>query len=390
MYPWYVSPFFNEDLIQISPRIMASSRFAVILSVAPGSPLPAGPPFLMKKAYNSPSMLKRAAVVPALVLFLVAFSCGGSGEVGKGAVQEPALSLSAKGATPDFDAGSAYGFVKKQVEFGPRVPGTPAHAACADWLVKEFKQWTPDVVVQAFRAKAFDGTPLEGQNIIASFNAGASDRILLCAHWDSRPFADHDPDPANRYKPIMGANDGASGVGVLLEVARLLSLRKPACGVDIVLFDLEDYGEHNEWRGKVSPDNWCLGSQHWARNPHRPGYKARYGVLLDMVGASDAVFPRDGTSMYFAPSVTKRIWETARGLGYSRYFLDRESDPLIDDHLYINQITGIPTVDVIHYDPDRGAFAASWHTMGDTLDKIDVDTLKAVGRTVLALIYQGE
>jgi hypothetical protein len=316
-------------------------------------------------------MQKRAALIPALVLFLVAFYWGAE-----------------KG--PEFDAASAYGFVKKQVEFGPRVPGTPAHAACADWLVKEFKQWTPDVVVQAFRAKAFDGTLLDGQNIIASFNAGASDRILLCAHWDSRPFADHDPDPANRYTPIMGANDGASGVGVLLEVARLLSLRKPACGVDIVLFDLEDYGEHNEWRGKVSPDNWCLGSQHWARNPHRPGYRARYGVLLDMVGASDAVFPRDGTSMYFAPSVTKRVWETARGLGYSRYFLDRESGSLIDDHLYINQLTGIPTVDIIHYDPDRGAFAASWHTLGDTLDKIDIDTLTAVGRTVLALIYQGE
>lgn len=321
-------------------------------------------------------MLKRAAVVPALVLLLAVFSCGQE----KGTEQ----------GRPVFDAASAYGFVKAQVEFGPRVPGTPAHAACADWFVRTLKQWTPVVVVQSFQAKAFDGTILNGKNIVASFNAGAADRILLCAHWDSRPFADHDPDPANRTKPVMGANDGASGVGVLLEVARLLSLMKPASGVDIVLFDLEDYGEHRDWRGNASPDSWCLGSQYWARNPHRPGYKARYGVLLDMVGASDAVFPRDGTSLYFAPAVVKMVWETARGLGYSRYFLDRESDPLIDDHLYINQIARIPTVDIIHYDPDRGSFVSSWHTVGDTLDKIDANTLKAVGRTVLALIDQGK
>lgn len=288
----------------------------------------------------------------------------------------------------EFDAASAYGFVKKQVEFGPRVPNTPAHAACADWLVKILKQWTPDVIVQSFEAMAFDGTALKGKNIIASFNAGAKDRLLLCAHWDSRPFADHDPDPANHHKPVLGANDGASGVGVLLEVARRLSIKKPASGVDIVLFDLEDYGEHQNWRGRSSPDSWCLGSQHWARKPHRPGYKARYGVLLDMVGASDAVFPMEGTSMYFAPAVTKKVWETARGLGLSKYFLDRESDPLIDDHLYVNQIAGIPTADIIHYDIGRRAFFPSWHTVGDTLDKIDLNTLGAVGRTLLALIDQ--
>ena len=335
-------------------------------------------------------MLKRAAFVPALVLFLAAFSCGQSRDAGGGTLQDPAAPKSIKSPVPEFDARSAYDFVKKQVEFGPRVPGTPAHAACAEWLVKTLKQWTPDVVVQSFEAKAFDGTLLNGKNIIASFNAGADDRILLCAHWDSRPFADHDPDPANRYKPVLGANDGASGVGVLLEIARMLSLRKAAAGVDIVLFDLEDYGEHRDWRGSASPDSWCLGSQHWARNPHRPGYKARYGVLLDMVGASDAVFPRDGTSMYFAPAVAKMVWETARGLGLSKYFLDRESDPLIDDHLYVNQIARIPTVDIIHYDVDRGAFAGSWHTVGDTLEKIDANTLRAVGRTLLALIFQGK
>ena len=315
-------------------------------------------------------MLRRAILIPALVLLLIVFSCGG--EQGTG-----------------FDAASAYDFIKKQVEFGPRVPNTPAHAACAEWFVRTLKQWTPDVVVQTFQARAFDGTALNGKNIIASFNVEASDRILLCAHWDSRPFADHDPKPANHYKPVTGANDGASGVGVLLEVARQLSLRKPAAGVDILLLDLEDYGEHRNWP-RYSEDSWALGSQHWARNPHRPGYAARFGILLDMVGASDAVFPMEGTSMYYAPAVMRKVWETARALGHAKYFLTREADPLIDDHLYINKIAGIPTVDIIHYDDRREGFPASWHTVGDTLDKIDVSTLKAVGETVLAMIYQGK
>ena len=318
-------------------------------------------------------MLKRMVSVVSLVLLAVAFSCGGQ--------------QGTSAAPSEFDAASAYGFVKKQVEFGPRVPGTPAHAACADWFVATLRQWTPDVVVQEFKARAYDGRPLAGKNIIASFNAGAKDRILLCAHWDSRPFADHDPDPANHYKPVMGANDGASGVGVLLEVARCLSLRKPAVGVDILLLDLEDFGEHANWRGS-SEDSWGLGAQYWAKNPHKAGYRARFGILLDMVGDSGAMFPMEGTSMSFSPDVVKKVWAVARGLGLSKYFLDRESDPLIDDHLYINRYAGIPTVDIIDYDAGRGGFPSSWHTAGDTLDKIDKKTLAAVGRTVLAVVTQ--
>ena len=330
---------------------------------------------------------KLFAPVPFLALFLCLHA--GIGQVGLAKGRPPDGAHSAAVTVGAFDADSAYAFIKKQVEFGPRVPNTTAHSDCAEWFVKTLKQWTPDVVVQAFQAKAFDGRPLNGKNIIASFNAEAKDRILLCAHWDSRPFADHDPNPANHYKPVMGANDGASGAGVLLEVARQLSLRKPAAGVDILLLDLEDFGEHRNWPG-YSEDSWALGSQYWARNPHRPGYAARCGILLDMVGAADAVFPMEGTSMYYAPAVMRKVWEMARALGHSTYFLARETDPLIDDHLYINKIAGIPTVDIIHYDDRRGGFPASWHTVGDTLDKIDVNTLKAVGETVLAMIYQGE
>ena len=316
--------------------------------------------------------MKRTLTTGAAIL-MAAISCGGQ--------------QGTKPAAAEFDAASAYGFVKAQVEFGPRVPGTAAHTACADWFVKTLKQWTPDVFVQEFKARAFDGRPLDGRNIIASFNPGAKDRILLCAHWDSRPFADHDPDPANHFRPVMGANDGASGAGVLLEVARCLSLKKPAVGVDILLLDLEDFGEHANWRGS-SGENWGLGSQYWAKNPYPAGYRARFGILLDMVGASGATFPQEGTSMSFAPAVVKKIWAAAGGLGLSKYFVDTESDPLIDDHLYINRDARIPTADIIDYDRRRSGFPSSWHTTGDTLDKIDKNTLAAVGRTVLAVVYQ--
>jgi hypothetical protein len=316
--------------------------------------------------------MKRILMAGA-ALAVVSFACAG----------QPG----AKSASAEFDAASAYGFVKAQVDFGPRVPGTKAHEACADWYVKTLKPWTPDVHVQGFSARAYDGRPLEGKNVIASFNPAAADRILLCAHWDSRPFSDHDPDPANRYKPVMGANDGASGVGVLLEVARCLALKKPAVGVDILLLDLEDFGEHVNWSGRVKEDSWGLGSQYWAKDPYPPGYKARFGILLDMVGDRAATFLMEGTSMYFAPAVVKKVWAAARGLGFSRYFIDTETDQLIDDHVYINRFAGIPTIDIIDYDSRRGGFPASWHTIGDTLDKIDKNTLAAVGKTVLAVIY---
>ena len=198
-------------------------------------------------------MQKRMVSVVSLVLLAVVFSCGGQ----QGTSAAPA----------EFDAASAYGFVKAQVEFGPRVPGTPAHAACAEWLAKTLRQWTPDVVVQEFKARAYDGRPLAGKNIIASFNAEAG-RTGSCSARTGTPGRSPTtiPDPANHFKPVMGANDGASGVGVLLEVARCLSLSKPAVGVDILLLDLEDFGEHANWRGS-SEDSWGLGSQHWAKNP---------------------------------------------------------------------------------------------------------------------------
>ncbi len=322
-----------------------------------------------------------------IVLFLLAIilvSCGEGYPPARAESSPPETIVSS--SAPEFDAKAAYDYVKTQVAFGPRVPNTKAHAACAAWMTETLETFTPDVIVQPFTAKAFDGTVLGGKNIIASFLKGSEDRILLCAHWDSRPFADYDPDPANHREPIDGANDGASGVGVLLEIARQLRRTPPEVGVDILLLDLEDYGEHRESL-IFTEDSWALGSQYWARNPHKLGYKARFGILLDMVGAADARFTLEGTSMHFAPAVMRMVWRKARELGFTKYFIDRESDPIIDDHLYINRIAGIPMIDIIHYDSSAGGFFDEWHTTGDTMDVIDVQTLAAVGQTVLAVIY---
>lgn len=289
---------------------------------------------------------------------------------------------------PDFNADTCYTYIEKQLSFGPRVPNTEAHKATAAWLTATLKRFTPHVVVQPARLRAFDGTILNAQNIIASFNPDKHSRILLCAHWDSRPFADHDPDPANHQKPVPAANDGGSGVAVLLEMARQMQQSNPEIGVDIVLFDAEDYGEPQALQG-TTEDSWALGSQYWSKNPHVPGYTARFGILLDMVGAANATFTMEGSSMYYAPNIMRKVWNVAARLGYDTYFLNRKSGPITDDHVYVNENLRIPTIDIIDYDPDREkGFFDQWHTIDDTLEHISKETLKAVGQTVITVVYE--
>lgn len=288
---------------------------------------------------------------------------------------------------PTFDADSAYAFVDKQVAFGPRVPGTKAHAECADWLENKMKEYTQDVIVQNFKAQVYNGTIFTCKNIITSFNADKKSRILLGAHWDSRPYADHDPNPENHKKPIDGANDGASGVGVLIEVARQLSIKKPELGVDIIFWDIEDYGEpQGTETGKE--DTWCLGTQHWAKNPHKQGYSARFGILLDMVGGKNAQFAKEGSSMYYAPDVMNKVWDIANQLGYSSNFTNTLSPSIVDDHIYVNKLARIPMIDIIEYNPNSNSyFNSSWHTLNDNMNGIDKNTLKIVGQVVLATVY---
>ena len=279
---------------------------------------------------------------------------------------------------PDFSAENAFAYVEKQLSFGPRVPNTPAHAACADWLMEEFAAHGAIVSSQQAVVTAHDGKQLNLQNIIASFQPEKKQRIMLSAHWDTRPVADQDKE--RQREPIPGANDGGSGVAVLLEIARHLGQTNPYIGVDIFLWDGEDYGV-----SEVA-DSYCLGSQYWARNPHIPNYRAMYGINLDMVGAKDAFFPKEGQSLRFAPSVVEKVWDTAARLGYGNYFSTMASEGIIDDHLYLNMIAGIPYIDIIHQPGGKGFFDA-WHTHDDDIDIISPETLKAVGQTVLAVVY---
>ncbi len=286
----------------------------------------------------------------------------------------------------DFNADSAYYFAGEQVKFGPRVPNSASHVKCAAWLEKAFKKYSSQVVVQPFIAKAYDGTSLSCKNIIASFNPKSVNRILICTHWDSRPYADNDPDTTLHRTPIDGANDGASGVGILLEMARQLRIQPSSVGVDLLLLDGEDYGAPQDI-GYTGTDDWALGSQYWSRYPHMPSYTARYGILLDMVGAENAVFTLEGTSMYYAADIAQKIWAIGSSIGYSDYFSTERTNAITDDHVYINQLRQVPTIDIIQHDPaTRSGFYQYWHTVNDKMAGLSKPTLMAVGQTVLTAI----
>jgi hypothetical protein len=211
---------------------------------------------------------------------------------------------------------------------------------------------------------------------------------MLCAHWDTRPFADQDTEDTN--KAIDGANDGASGVGVLLEIARQFSLKKPNIGVDIILFDAEDYGQPAVSDYPRMEHSYCLGSQYWATHLHKSNYFAKYGILLDMVGGKNAVFTQELASLSFAPKVLNKVWNTAAELGYGNFFQFKKTNLIIDDHLYINNLAQgrVPTIDIIEYNEvTESHFYEHWHTHKDKLENIDKNTLKAVGQTVLQVVY---
>jgi len=295
---------------------------------------------------------------------------------------------------PAFNADSSWHFTEAQTLFGPRVPSSEAHESCRDFLATSFKRFGAIVTEQSINLKAFDGKSLKSTNIIASFNPEKTNRILLCAHWDSRPWSDQDPDKKNWYKPVIGANDGASGVGVLLEIARVIGIEKssngnyPQIGIDIILFDSEDYGNPAFFEGEKSEDSWCLGSQYWAKNPHVSGYKAKYGILLDMVGDAAANFGWEYFSAKYAQNVLNIVWSNASSLGYGNYFKQSKGGAVDDDHLYINTLAKIPCIDIIDYDTSSGSgFVPYWHTQGDTMENIDKNTLNAVGETLLHVIY---
>ena len=289
-----------------------------------------------------------------------------------------------------FDADSAYASVVAQCDFGPRVPGSAAHDRCGDYIVSRFKALGLSVSEQRTDQKAWDGKVLHTRNIIAAYRPELADRIIICTHWESRPWADADPDSSLHRQPVMAANDGASGVAVMLEVARKLEELKPELGIDFICFDSEDYGMPYwaETDDVADGSDWCLGSQYWAAHPHVPGYKARFGILLDMVGGRDARFCFEGISMRYASEVMVHVWDAAGRAGASQLFLAEQGGYAQDDHVPMNEVAGIPTIDIIPYVEGEHTFGATWHTTQDTPENISRETLKGVGQTLLQFLSE--
>lgn len=322
-----------------------------------------------------------------LLVSLLFFACVSPGKKNAKSVTDSAQKARIK--TPVFNSDSAYHYVDTQVKFGPRVPNTKTHEKCAVYLEREMKRFGAEVIVQEADVVAYDKTILKAKNIIAQFNPEKNDRLLLFAHWDSRPFADHDKDASKHNSPIDGANDGASGVGVLMEVARQIGLTGIEMGVDIIFFDAEDYGQPDHLELPYMEDTWCLGSQYWGKHPHKDGYYARYGILLDMVGAENALFYQELHSLQYAPELNQHVWNIAADIGYGHHFIFDKGGMITDDHVYVNKYRNIPCVNIIQFNPSsESSFGDFWHTHDDNMSNINKATLKAVGQTVLETIYR--
>ena len=322
------------------------------------------------------------------ILFAVLFAACNSN---KKAASGDGSGIAMQPVGPAFSADSAYAYCKAQCDFGPRTMNSKAHDECGSWIVAKFKQYGLGVTEQRVTLNGYDGTPLKATNIIASYRPELTERVLLCAHWDTRPWADNDPDSANWRKPVLGATDGASGVAVMLELARLLhsDTTKLAVGVDFVCFDAEDWGVPRWSDVADNGDSWALGAQHWSANPHKQGYKARYGILLDMVGGQGAQFWREGMSMQYAPDIVKKVWAAADVVGFGSYFVNQDGGYVTDDHIPVNEKAKIPTIDIVSYYPDcrQSTFGPTWHTVSDDMEHIDRSTLGAVGQTVVQVLY---
>lgn len=343
--------------------------------------------------YNMYKNIHFRPLLPTLLTGVWCLASACSGQAGQNREQTtmtpaPASVPQATKEPVRFSADSAFLYVAQQLDFGPRVPGSQAQETAAAWLKAELSRHGAQVYEQRCEVTAYNGKRLPAINLVGSFCPDAKERVLLISHWDSRHVSDQDPDPKKRTQPVPAANDGASGVGVLLELARLAGLQQPRMGIDIFLTDAEDYGPDDEWSGQHKESHWGLGTQQWCRHPHVAGYTARYGILLDMVGAPDATFYREYFSQRYAGQYVDLVWSTAAQLGYSDLFIDQRGGGVTDDHTFVNNILGIPTLDIIDTRRDSdGTFYPYWHTTDDTLDKISAETLGKVGDVLVKLLW---
>lgn len=334
----------------------------------------------------------KSYIAPLLLMCALAL---GACKSSKSSVEADAPAIdSARICAVKFSGDSAFQFVKAQCDFGPRLPNSKAIEQCGDYIAGKFAAYGLEVTNQRTVVKGWDGTDLKCRNIIASYNPDEAKRIIICTHYDSRPWADNDPDESLRHEPVMAANDGASGVGVMLEMARVIGQLNLKFGVDFICFDAEDYGAP-DWAPAavqaVSADSWCLGSQYWSKNPHKEGYTAEYGILLDMVGGRGATFSFEGFSKKYAQSIVIRTWEAARYADAADYFPNRDGGYVTDDHVPMNEVAMIPTIDIIPFYTDgESSFGPTWHTTHDTIENIDPDVLRAVGQTLVQLLSEEE
>lgn len=333
-------------------------------------------------------MKKSKIMIALLIVALIAGAAFNFLPSNKAEVSETEEIEKVQPVGPDFNADSAYIYLQEQCDFGPRTMNSTAHDKCEKWIIQKFEQYGCKVTTQKATLNGYDGTPLRSTNIMASYNPKATTRIMFCAHWDCRPWADNDPDSTNWHKPIIAANDAASGVGVMIELARILKGSGLELGVDFICFDAEDYGTPQWFEGEAPGDTWALGAQYFANNLPE-GYAPRYGILLDMVGGVGAKFYREGMSMQYAPAIVKKVWNAARQVGYGSYFPKDDGGMITDDHIPVNQTANIPCIDVIPYYPDcaQSSFGPTWHTIADNMDNIDKNTLKAVGQTMVQVLF---
>lgn len=321
------------------------------------------------------NVVKQLIFSLVLAVFFITSCSSDSNQKNTKKVEKPAL------VVPEFNADTAYQFIQTQVDFGPRTPNSKAHEACKNWLVTQFKNFGCTVQKQEGVQTAHDGANLKFCNIFASMNPDNKKRVLLTAHWDTRPWGDNDSDAQYHTKPIDGANDGGSGVAVILEIARVLQQNNPGIGVDFLLFDIEDYGISSV------PKSFCYGSQYWSQHPTYQGNFPKYAINLDMVGDKNAYFVYEGYSVQYARHILDKVWASAHELNYQHLFGREQSYPVTDDHLYVNQV-GIPCIDVIHRDKTSGRFPDSWHTHKDGMEFIHKPTLDAVGSTLLRVLFK--
>jgi hypothetical protein len=311
-------------------------------------------------------------------LIVVMASCGGGTEQ-PSPETKPAEKL-VKVPLPAFNSDSAYVYTEKQVAFGPRVPNTEAHVKCGDYLIAELKRHGAEVIVQEGAATAYTGESLKFRNIVGRVNPELKQRIMISCHWDTRPFSDQDAEkPKERFD---GAVDGAASAGIMLELARVLKANPAPVGLDLVFFDAEDYGS------PTTANSYCLGSQYFAAKPPIKENMPAFGINLDMVAAAGAQFHREGYSMEYASGTVMRVWSIAEELGYAQSFVQQNTNPITDDHYYINSILGIPTIDIIQHDPNsQTGFGTYWHTQNDNMKAVDKTTLQMIGRVMLGVVF---